>query len=250
MQVIFCNIISSGGKELKYWTLTSNLVVEVEVQAAELGRSAWAGEDTHLTPIKIVWFIYVIALSFKTSTLFTSHLISNTAALSSFLHWHTNWGVLLMVFHQLLIFFQKVCLHIGSFSIVSPYLLPTPFLHTRACCQTYWLEERWALQDQPRVGRTSLQQNQKNQFNLSLSLFVFIKAKFQFFKKQKNNWNNSMRQTNKHVDGWKRLVISTNGFRNRVSYMSLLMCQFMPERITTYLAPLRYQPSGDNLKLH
>lgn len=71
--------------------------------------------------------------------------ISNTAAQSYFLQWHSLRCVIPVL---VLIYFTKATLKKKCFGTVLPYLLlPTGFLHNRACCQTCWLEERWARQN-------------------------------------------------------------------------------------------------------
>lgn len=58
----------------------------------------------------------------------------------------------------------RIWVLMSIFSILYLLLLPL-FLHSQACCQTCWLEERWVPGEQLRVGRRELQQNKKNQFN-------------------------------------------------------------------------------------
>ncbi len=48
------------------------------------------------------------------------------------------------------------------FVIIGVYLLLLGLsLHSQACCQTCWLEERWAPTAQQRVGQTLLKQTRK-----------------------------------------------------------------------------------------
>lgn len=80
LKVSLYGIDSDIKQFLQFWggiseNLTSNLVVQVEVQVAELGMQAWAGEGSHLQhPSKCVYL-------FKTLLYLLAVYIMNTAAL-------------------------------------------------------------------------------------------------------------------------------------------------------------------------